>query len=334
MRVSTNSAVEIKPAEREQRTRARVERVEQRLLVFLEIAVVRERETLERREETGEMADQAARLAARELGDVGVLLLRQHRRTGGVRVGEPEEAELLGRPQHDLLAEPREVHLGERRDEQRLGDEVTVGDRVERVVERGREAELVGDELRIERQARTRERARAERRHVGALEAVAPAIEIAAQRPEVREQMMREQHRLRALEVRVAGEVHVGGFLGPPHEHLLQLVDAPHLRETFAAQVQPHVERDLIVAAAAGVQLRAGRARDLGDAALDRGVDVFVGRRERERSRRQLLFDARERGVDHLALLLVEQADPLEHVHVRARPDRDRRARAGGRTAG
>ena len=33
----------------------------------------------------------------------------------------------------------------------------------------------------------------------------------------------------------------------------------------------------------------------------------------------ELLLDAVERGGDHLALLLVEQADALEHVHVRAR---------------
>ena len=33
----------------------------------------------------------------------------------------------------------------------------------------------------------------------------------------------------------------------------------------------------------------------------------------------ELLLDARERGGDHLALLLVEQADAFEHVHVRAR---------------
>ena len=56
----------------------------------------------------------------------------------------------------------------------------------------------------IERQARTRERARAERRHVGAVEAVVPAVDVAGERPEVREQMVREQHRLGALEVRVA----------------------------------------------------------------------------------------------------------------------------------
>ena len=93
------------PRHRAEREPVLVERVEERLLVFLEIAVVRERQTLERGEEAGEVADEPARLAAGELGDVGVLLLGQHRRTGAVRVGQAQEPELLARPQHDLLAE-------------------------------------------------------------------------------------------------------------------------------------------------------------------------------------------------------------------------------------
>ena len=91
------------------------------------------------------------------------------------------------------------------------------------------------------------------------------------------------------------------------------------LHATFAAEVEPHVERDLVVATSAGMQLGAGRARDLGDAALDRRVDVFVGRRERERARRELLVDTRQGRRDHLPLLLGEQADRFQHLHVRAR---------------
>ena len=60
--------------------------VEDRLLVLLEVAVVAEREPLERREQAGEVADQPTGLAARELRDVGVLLLRHDRRPGRERV--------------------------------------------------------------------------------------------------------------------------------------------------------------------------------------------------------------------------------------------------------
>ena len=87
----------------------------------------------------------------------------------------------------------------------------------------------------------------------------------------------------------------------------------------LAPQIEPHVERDLVVAAAAGVQLGAAVTGDLGDAPFDRGVDVFVGRRERERTVGELLLDPIERGRDDAALLLAQQSDAREHLHVRTR---------------
>ena len=64
---------------------------------------------LEGGEQAREVADEAARLAARELGDVGVLLLRHDRRARRVAVVERDEAELAGVPEDDLLGEAREV---------------------------------------------------------------------------------------------------------------------------------------------------------------------------------------------------------------------------------
>ena len=51
-----------------------------------------------------EVADDPRRLGAQQLGGVGVLLLRHDRRAARPRVGQRHEAELLGRPQHELLA--------------------------------------------------------------------------------------------------------------------------------------------------------------------------------------------------------------------------------------
>jgi hypothetical protein len=92
----------------------------------------------------------------------------------------------------------------------------SIDEPVENASARRRKPKLVGDELRVEGQTRTGERTRAERRHVDAFETVAPAVEVAAERPEVREQMVREQHGLGALQVGVAGQIHVGRFFGPP----------------------------------------------------------------------------------------------------------------------
>ena len=148
--------------ERERRHQARhrgqgqrdlVDRVEQRRLVLLQIAVVAERQALERRQQAREVADHPARLAPRQLGDVGVLLLREH---GAEPVAYASsrrgEAELVGRPEDDLLAQPRQVDRHQAQCEQRLGDEVAVADRVEAVLEPAREAEVVGRGVGVEGQ--------------------------------------------------------------------------------------------------------------------------------------------------------------------------------------
>ncbi len=119
--------------------------------------------------------------------------------------------------------------------------------------------------------------------------------------------------------MRVAGERDLGRLPRPPQEHLLELVDPRRDRAAFAPQVEAQVERDLVVAAPARVQLRPGRARDLGDASFDRGVDVLVGRHEHERAVSELILDAVERGDDHPAFVVGQQTDPGEHLHVRAR---------------
>ena len=106
------------------RTSSVSDRVEDRLLVLLQVAVVGQREPLERGHQPGQVADQPAGLAARELGDVGVLLLRHDARPGRPRVVQRREVELPGRPEDDLLGEAGEVDADLGGDEGELGDEV------------------------------------------------------------------------------------------------------------------------------------------------------------------------------------------------------------------
>ena len=112
-----------------QRVLQRVDRVEQRLLVFLVVLVVGERLALHQREQRHQVADHAAGLAAHQLGHVGVLLLRHDRRAGAEAVGELDEAEARAHPQHQLLGKPRQVHHGERGGGAELDREVAVATR-------------------------------------------------------------------------------------------------------------------------------------------------------------------------------------------------------------
>ena len=102
-------------------------------LVLLQVAVVRERETLHGREQARQPTDRRAGLAAGELGDVRVQLLRHHRgaRRRGLR--EPREAELRRRPEHDLLADARKVDEEHRGRVEVVEREVAIRDRVDRV---------------------------------------------------------------------------------------------------------------------------------------------------------------------------------------------------------
>ena len=63
-------------------------RVEDRLLVLLQIPVVGQRQALQRRQQPGVITDQPAGLAPGQLGDVRVLLLRHDRAAGRVGVGQ------------------------------------------------------------------------------------------------------------------------------------------------------------------------------------------------------------------------------------------------------
>ena len=77
-------------------------------------------------------------LAAQQLGGVGVLLLGHQARARGERVGHLAEAELGGRPEHDLPAELRQVAGAGGGGADVVEHEVAVGDRVERVLRRSR----------------------------------------------------------------------------------------------------------------------------------------------------------------------------------------------------
>ena len=83
------------PARGGERQLDRVDRVEQVLLVLLQVLVVGQRQRVDHAVQRRQMADHARRLAAQQLGRVGVLLLGHDRGARGPRVGELAEAELL-----------------------------------------------------------------------------------------------------------------------------------------------------------------------------------------------------------------------------------------------
>jgi hypothetical protein len=74
--------------------------------------------------------------------------------------------------------------------------------------------------------------------------------------------MMRQQHRLRPLQMRIARHRHIEMFRRLRHEHTLKFREPLNQDRELIAHIQPHIERHLIVPAPARVQLsrRPGRS--------------------------------------------------------------------------
>ena len=307
------------PGRRLQRQVERVDRVEQVLLVLLHVLVVGQREPVQHAVQRRQPRHDPRRLGAQQLGRVGVLLLRHDRGARRPRVGDLAEAELVRRPQHDLGAEPREVRRARRRRGEEVEHEVAVGDGVDRVRGDRGEAELARDEAAVGREVHAGQRARAERQLAGRAEHELEPPRVAPEHPEVRQQVVREVDRLRALEVRVAGHRPVLVALGELDERALQLLQLLERLQRVRAREHRHVGRDLVVARARGVELAADRADDLRQPPLDRHVDVLVVLAERERAAVELLLDALEPAEQRVAVGLADDPRLGQHRRVRAR---------------
>ena len=157
-----------------------------------------------------------------------------------------------------------------------------------------------------------------ERHHVDAGEAVAEPLAVAREHEHVGEQMVGEQDGLRALQVRVAGHGVLGVLLGAPDERGLDGADARVDVPDDVAQIEPLVERDLIVAGAARMELASHRPRQLDEPALDVHVDVFELPSEREAAALDLGADGGQSLDDRGELGLADQRRAPE----RARPGR------------
>ena len=161
------------------------------------------------------------------------------------------------------------------------------------------------------------ERARAERQLRGRADGFREPLDVAAEHPEVRQQVVAEVDRLRPLEMRVARHRPVGVALREVRERAHQLAQAPPRTLGLLAHEQRHVRRHLVVARPRGVELASYRPGDLGQPALDRHVDVLVPRVEGKRPGLELGGDRVEAAQQLVGLGRLEDAGLGQHRHVR-----------------
>ena len=122
-------------------------------------------------------------------------------------------------------------------------------------------AQIARDGFAVERKAAARQRARSERQHVDARARLLEPLAIAREHFEIRQQIVRPEHRLRPPQMRVAGNHGIADICRPARAAHPSTPASPTRSVSIAlAQPEPHIERHLLVAAAAGVDLVGQRA--------------------------------------------------------------------------
>ena len=193
-----------------------VQGVEEGLLVLLQVPVVGERQALQGGQQAGQVADQPAGPAPGQLGDVGVLLLGEHRAAGGVGVGQARRSRT---PRSTTARSPPRAGTGARRSgpgrtgprprspgrTRRRGSSRTGPAKPSSAATRSGSS---GSDEPASAPAPSGETS--SRRRV-----LEQPVDVPGQRPAVGQQMVGQQHRLGPLQVGVARQVDVLCGLGP-----------------------------------------------------------------------------------------------------------------------
>ena len=251
--------------------------VENRFLVFLQVAAVAQRRALHQRIEGAEVSEHATGLSADEFHGVGVLLLRHHRGTAGEGVVQGEVAEFAGAPVHKVFG----VAAHRIRDNRKVGFEfehhIAVAHRVDAVRGDPVKSEFLRYESAVVRECGTGHGAATQRKFAVEFQEVVEALHVAAHSKEHAHQVMAEVDGLCLLQVGVArhhlAEVFLGEVENRFHQRNFESADFG----SAVAHIKLEVRADLVVTAAARVDLLAKRTDAFGEHAFYGHVDVFVG---------------------------------------------------------
>ena len=124
---------------------------------------------------------------------------------------------------------------------------------------------------------------------------------------------MGEQHRLSPLQVGIAGHHHIEVSFPQAYQRALHTTQSRHGVGDGGTGVQTHIQRDLIVAGAAGMQAATGRADQVGQPPLNIHVQVFEVRVPREFALFDLFLHPAQAGDDGVGVFLADDALFGEH---------------------
>ena len=159
---------------------------------------------------------------------------------------------------------------------QQLDDEVAIGDGIERVRAGCAESEVVGQPGAIDGKATSGERTGAERRDGGTAQRILDPATVTMEHLNIGEEVMGQEDGLRALRVRVAGHHRIDMLLGTDDQRGLERGDRFEQLRSGPSHVQAQIERDLVITAAACMELSTQRAQLFAEALFDQHMDVLA----------------------------------------------------------
>ncbi len=126
-----------------------IDRIEQRFLVFLDIAIVRGRKRFHRRQHRHEIPIKPASLAACQFSHVRVFLLRHQTGVRGKRIAKFQKTEFGRAPDDQVLAETGEMHADHRQTKKKFAHEIPVTDGIDTILAHARKTEVTRDAIAI-----------------------------------------------------------------------------------------------------------------------------------------------------------------------------------------
>ena len=177
------------------------------------------------------------------------------------------------------------------------------------------EAERPGREFTVDGQRSAGHGAGAKRAPVGVVGRFGQALVVAFEHLQPRQKMMRQRHRLRPLEVGVAGNEHVAVRLGHGQQRAPGFVELRLQDRARLLEEEPHVGGHLVVAAAGGVK-PGGGGHTLRQRLLDVHVHVLQPGIPAEPARFDLAQDFIQPRADGVAVFFGDEAGVREHGRV------------------
>src|SRR5207245_3340380 len=176
-------------------------RIKQYFLVLLEIAIVGGRQRLQRGQDRDQVSVKPTDFAASQLCHIGILFLRHQARPGRKPFTELDEIKFDRAPDDQIFAHAGEMHSNHRETKKKFANEVTIANRIETVLADTSKSEFAGDQFAIKNDRGASERTGAERQNVCSFQTIIETFDIARKRFDLAQQVVREQNRLRALQM-------------------------------------------------------------------------------------------------------------------------------------